>query len=126
MNTRRNFLNTALLLSFAFCFATWLTGCGSTSSTKNTPPPPPTDPDGRADLLIAQMTEAEKLQLVHGNLPLPPYPTPPPHGAVYWVPAISRLEFRTSSGPTGRQDWETTWGRQRRCLRHWPMRPVGI
>jgi beta-glucosidase len=111
MKARSEFPNTALLLPFALCFATFLAGCGgsgvSLTISSTPPPPPPTDPDQRADLLIAQMTETEKLQLVHGNLPLPPYPTPPPHGAVYWVPGITRLSIPdqlAADGPAGLGD----------------------
>jgi len=48
-----------------------------------------TDPDQRANLLVSKMTQAEKLQLVHGNLTL----EKPlgPHNAVGWVPGIPRL-----------------------------------
>lgn len=62
---------------------------------------PSTDPDQRADLLVSQMTQDEKLQLVHGNLPLPPYPTPPPRNAVYWVPGIPRLAIPDQLGADG-------------------------
>jgi len=109
MYARRESQKTALLLPVAFCFAAWLSGCGAGSSTSTTitPPPPTTDPDKRADLLIAQMTEADELALVHGNLPLPPYPTPPPHGAVYWVPGIPALgipDQLAADGPAGLGD----------------------
>jgi beta-glucosidase len=111
MNARRQFPKVVLMLPFAFCFAAWLSGCGasivnSTSSTTTTPPPS-TDPDQRADLLIARMTTSMELQLVHGNLPLPPYPTPPPRGAVYWVPGIPALgipDQLAADGPAGLGD----------------------
>jgi beta-glucosidase len=65
------------------------------------------NPDQRADLLLSRMTEAEKLQLVHGNLPLPPYPVQPPRGAVYWVPGIPSLgipDQLSADGPAGLGD----------------------
>lgn len=106
MNAFRTFLKLVLFLLFPFSFAAWLSGCGSatlvsSTSSTTTPPPPTTDPDKRADLLIAQMTTAEKLQLVHGNIPLPPYTTPPPHNAAYWVPGISRLGIPDQLGADG-------------------------
>jgi hypothetical protein len=80
-----------------------LTGCNTFAGSKSSPSLPP-DPDKRADLLASQMTQDEKLQLVHGNIPLPPYPTPPPHGAAYWVQGIPRLgipDILSADGPGG-------------------------
>ena len=57
------------------------------------------DPDQRADLLIAKMTEAEKLQLVHGNLSLTV--TAGPHGAPFWVPGIPSLGIPDQLGADG-------------------------
>jgi beta-glucosidase len=55
------------------------------------PPPPQMDPDYRANLLLAQMTQAEKLQMVHG-VGGPPNNIPPlPRGAGGFVPGIPRL-----------------------------------
>jgi beta-glucosidase len=70
-----------LLVAFA--------GCGGKGTGTTNSPPPPTDPDGRADLLVSQMTLEEKLQLVHGNLTLENGTGP--HNAVGWVPGIPRL-----------------------------------
>ena len=88
-------------LSSACVVALLIAGCDNPVISRPPSQPPSIDPDKRADLLIAQMTEAEKLQLVHGNLPLPPYPTPPPHNAVYWVPGISRLGIPDQLGADG-------------------------
>ena len=96
------------VLTSVLAFA--LTGCNTVTQTNTpapTPAPAPTDPDQRADLLIAQMTQPQKLQLVHGNLPLPPYPTPPPRNAVYWVPGIPSLgipDLLSADGPAGLGD----------------------
>src|SRR5208283_6235900 len=82
-------------------------GCGGGSGSNSTPPPPPppTDPDGRADLLLSQMTLAEKLQLVHGNLTLQNLTGP--RGAGLWVLGIPRLgipDLLLADGPTGAGD----------------------
>lgn len=45
--------------------------------------------DTRADLLLRQMTQAEKLQLVHG----PPSNTSMPRGGAGWIPGIPRLNI---------------------------------
>ena len=43
---------------------------GSPSSAPSpTPTPTPTTPDAKADALVAQMTQAEKLQMVQGGVP---------------------------------------------------------
>jgi len=57
------------------------------------------NPDQRADALIAQMTEAEKLQLVHGNATAKSLTGP--HGAVFWVPGIPRLGIPDQLGADG-------------------------
>jgi|ERR1035441_6986479 hypothetical protein len=44
-----------------------LTACGVSLSVTPTPTPAPTTPDTRADALLAQMTQAQKLQLVQGS-----------------------------------------------------------
>ncbi|HUH61931.1 MAG TPA: glycoside hydrolase family 3 C-terminal domain-containing protein [Terracidiphilus sp.] len=56
---------------------------------RSTAPESTLNPDQRADHLLAQMTLAEKLHMVHGNLTL----EKPlgPHNAVGWVPGIPRL-----------------------------------
>ena len=54
-------------------------------------PPAAMDPDYRANLLVQQMTQAEKLQMVHGaggpSNDIPPLP----RGAGGYIPGISRL-----------------------------------
>ncbi len=57
------------------------------------------DPDQRANLLVSQMTETEKLQLVHGNLSLTV--TTGPHGAPFWVPGIPSLGIPDQLGADG-------------------------
>jgi len=56
-----------LLLIFPLLLA--LAGCGGSGSSSSPPTPPPTSgtPDTRADALLAEMTQAEKLQLVQGS-----------------------------------------------------------
>jgi beta-glucosidase len=105
MNLRVQIPATLQLQVLALGLGVALSGCNTMVVGKSVGTP--TDPDTRADLLVDQMTEAEKLQLVHGNLPLPPYPVPPPHGAVYWVPGITRLgipDQLAADGPAGLGD----------------------
>jgi len=75
--------------------AAGITACGgssSSSSTVTTTPPPSTDPDTRADALLAQMTQAEKLQMVQGGVTTNlTYGYTVPLGAAGWVPANTRL-----------------------------------
>ncbi|MGA3135454.1 MAG: glycoside hydrolase family 3 C-terminal domain-containing protein [Terracidiphilus sp.] len=62
----------------------------------------PNDPDQRADLLIAQMTQDEMLQLVHGNLSLTVGEGP--RNAPGWVPGIPGLgipDLLYADGPAG-------------------------
>ena len=70
-------------------------GGGGSSSIVTPPAPPPptpaTDPDARADQLIAQMTQAEELQLVTGSGTPGNYNLDFPRGAGGYVPGISRL-----------------------------------
>ncbi|MFI5097410.1 MAG: beta-glucosidase family protein [Candidatus Acidiferrales bacterium] len=92
---------------FTLGFILTLVGCGGGSESGSNPnppppPPPPTDPDQRADLLLAQMTLDEKIQLVHGNLTLQNLIAP--RGAGLWVLGISRLgipDLLLADGPTG-------------------------
>jgi beta-glucosidase len=59
-----------------------------------TPPPIPTTgtPDSRADALLAEMTQAEKLQMVEGGLTTNNSSgNTVPRGAAGWVPANTRL-----------------------------------
>ena len=78
--------------SSAWVFVLMLTaaGCGGGSLAGSPPPPPPpTDPDGRADLLLSQMTLDEKLQLVHGNLTTENGVGP--RNSAGWVVGVPRL-----------------------------------
>src|SRR5208283_25520 len=64
--------------------------------------PAGTDPDQRADALLAQMTQAQKLQLVHGNLTLTSGSAP--RGAGLWVlgiPALGIPDLLMADGSTG-------------------------
>ena len=90
---------------FPLCvLGTILLGCGGSNTSHQipSPPPPPTDPDQRADLLLAQMTQDEKLQLVHGNLTLEN--TVGPRNAACWVQGVPRLsipDILCADGSTG-------------------------
>jgi beta-glucosidase len=92
-----------------------LAACGGGGSASTTPPPAPpppappppapaTDPDARADQLIAQMTQAEELQLVTGSGTPGNYILNFPRGAGGYVPGISRLgipDLYFTDGSTG-------------------------
>ncbi len=74
---------------------------GSSSSTPSptptptpSPTPTPTTPDEKADALLAQMTQAEKLQLIQGGVTSNlTYGYTVPRGAGGWVPGIARLNI---------------------------------
>jgi beta-glucosidase len=71
-----------------------LAACGGSSSSSSTPTPPPTTgtPDQRADAMLAQMTQAEKLQMVQGGVMTNlEWGYTIPLGAAGWVPGIPRL-----------------------------------
>jgi beta-glucosidase len=91
-NTTRITQRTAvffILISIAI-----LTGCGgtATSNQQQQQPPPSTDPDTRADALLAQMTQDEKLQMVMGGVNTNlTYGYTVPQGAGGWVPGIQSL-----------------------------------
>ena len=74
-----------------------LSGCGGTTTTTTTPPPPPpTTPDTRATALEAQMTQAQKLQLVMGGVTSNlTYGYTVPRGAAGYVPGIPALNIPT-------------------------------
>ena len=78
-------------------FALGLSSCGGHSSTSPTPTPTPTPTtsDEKADALIAQMTQAEKLQMVQGGVTAPDgnFNYSVPRGAGGWIPAIQRLNI---------------------------------
>jgi len=77
-------------LAGLFALLLWASGCGSAS---NVPPPthPPTDPDQRADFVIARMTQDEKIQLVAGSGTLGSNSLSFPRGAGGYIPGIPRL-----------------------------------
>jgi beta-glucosidase len=72
-----------------------LAGCGGSSSSnqqKPPPPPPSTDPDQRADAMLAQMSQADKLQMVMGGVTTNlTYGYTVPFGAGGWVPGNPNL-----------------------------------
>ena len=76
---------------------TALVGCGGTTTTTTPPPPPPsTTPDTRATALEAQMTQAQKLQLVMGGITTNlTYGYTVPRGAAGYVPGIPALNIPT-------------------------------
>ena len=79
------------LLTIVICA---LTACGGSSATTPPPPPPPTTADAKADALLAQMTQAEKLQLVQGGVTSNlTYGYTVPRGAGGWVPGNTRLNI---------------------------------
>jgi len=55
-------------------------------------------PDQRADMVLAQMTIDEKIQLVHGGQGPRGAPSPS-NGGAGWIPGIPRLEFQISIWP---------------------------
>lgn len=88
--------NSALLCTLFSAIACAIVACGGGSSTTKTQPPPPTTADGKADAMLAQMTQAEKLQLVQGGVTSNlTYGYTVPRGAGGWVPGISRLNIPT-------------------------------
>ncbi len=80
-----------------FCLAATiaLTACGgSPSSSTGTNPPPSNDPDSRADALIAQMTQSQKLQMVEGGVANDTqFNQSFPRGAGGYIPGISTLNI---------------------------------
>lgn len=82
-----------LALAWALAAAAPLaSGCGSSSGRTQEIPAPPASlgPDGRAAVLVAAMTQEEKLQLVHGIGSLL---NTAPRGAAGFVPGIPRMGF---------------------------------
>ena len=74
--------------------AMWGSGCGACGGGETlpiVPPPPPSlSPDARADILVAAMTEAEKLQLIHGDTD---FTGSLPRGAAGYIPGIPRMSL---------------------------------
>jgi len=83
-------------LALMLTVALGLAGCGgaasSTPSPTPTPTPTPTTPDAQADAMIAQMTQAEELQMVQGGVTSNlTYGYSVPRGAGGYVPGIPAL-----------------------------------
>jgi beta-glucosidase len=72
-----------------------LSACGGSATAHPTPAPNPTpgtDPDSRADAMLAKMNQADKLQLVQGGVTTNnTYGYTVPLGAGGWVPANAAL-----------------------------------
>jgi len=93
-NSKKLTGHAAILL--ALFSASILTGCGgaSISNQQQPPPPPSTDPDARADAMLARMTENQKLQLTMGGVTTNlTYGYTVPRGAGGWVPGIPSLSI---------------------------------
>ncbi|HEY3705430.1 MAG TPA: glycoside hydrolase family 3 C-terminal domain-containing protein [Terracidiphilus sp.] len=80
---------------FLAIFLIAVAGCGGGSSSSITPPPPPVsgDSDTKADALLKQMTQAEKLAMVMGGVTSGGGTSTVPHGAAGWVPENTRLKI---------------------------------
>lgn len=74
-----------------------LAACGGFSSPSGSSPSQPTGPetaDQRADALLAQMTQAEKLQMVQGAVTTNTTSIPPlPRGSAGWIQGIPSLNI---------------------------------
>ena len=98
---------TQLSLTLMLVLAMGLSGCGGTASsnTNMTTSPPPTTPDARADAMIAQMTQAQELQLVQGGVTTDlTYGYTVPQGAAGYVPGIPAVgipELYLADGSVG-------------------------
>jgi beta-glucosidase len=90
-NTKKPTRRAAII--FALISTAILTGCGgSIASKQQQQPPPSTEPDSRADALLAHMTQSDKLQMVMGGVTSNlTYGYTVPQGAGGWVPGIPRL-----------------------------------
>ena len=74
--------------------AAMLAACGSSPPVQTTSPSGPPTSDQRADALLAQMTQAQKLQMVAGGVASDPnlnYSFP--RGAAGWIPGIPQLSI---------------------------------
>ena len=80
-----------LCLSAVVALLAAVSGCGGGAMSSPPPAPPPTDPDQRADLLVSQMTQDEKIQLVAGSGTPGSFSLNFPRGAGGFVPGIPRL-----------------------------------
>lgn len=100
-------LRVLLGLALTLPVALGLAGCGGAASSTPTPTPTPTPttPDARADAMIAQMTQAQELQLVQGGVTTNAtsgYTVP--RGAAGYVPGIPALgipELYLADGSVG-------------------------
>jgi len=82
----------SLFTSVAFLSLIGALACGGGGSQTQTGPPPPTaSPDVRADYLVGQMTQDEKIQMVHGGADLQWWNQTLPRGAGGWIPGIPSL-----------------------------------
>ena len=82
----------ALVIAISSCGGS--SGSTPTPTPSPTPTPTPTTSDGKADALLAKMTQAEKLQLVQGGVTSNlTYGYSVPRGAGGWVPGVSRLSI---------------------------------
>ena len=82
-----------ITLLLALPLAWTLTGCGGSSSSSTQPPPSQTA-DQRADAMLVQMTQAEKLAMVQGGVTTnQTWGYTVPMGGAGWVPANTRLRI---------------------------------
>ncbi len=73
-----------------------LAGCGGSGSSSSTPTPIPTSgtPDARADVVLGEMTQAEKLAMVQGGVTTDQeWGYTIPLGGAGWVPGIQHLSI---------------------------------
>jgi len=97
----------AAVLLPTLILALGLSGCGGNASSTPTPSPAPTPttPDARADAMIAQMTQAQELQMVQGGVTTDlTYGYSVPQGAAGYVPGIPALgipELYLADGSVG-------------------------
>ena len=103
--SRRSCAKAPLALLIILPLAMWLSACGGTFNSTPPPTPTPTTPDGRADAMLATMSQADKLQLVHGGVTTNlTYGYTVPRGAGGWVPGIAALgipELYLADGSVG-------------------------
>ena len=97
---------------------------GAQSNAVLIPVQPPTA-DQRADQLVTQMTEDEKIQLVYGAGGPVTNQIALPRGGAGWVPVFQPWEFRISTSPMAAWAWATASARPPRCLLPLPAPPVG-
>jgi len=96
----RSWAKAPLALLLILPLALGLAGCGGSSSSSSTPTPNPIPtsgtPDARADVVLGEMTQAEKLEMVQGGVTInQEWGYTIPLGAAGWVPGILRLNIPT-------------------------------